>query len=611
MAKQVEIPGSNHTEVNLETQHQIPYPLENLEAVFKAQLVSAGLDPEIVNTLIFRESPTDKDGDYGIHCGQLAKVLKKAPHLIASELATKLKVDPDGLITGYIAIGPYINMAIDYAKFGAMVLDKVTELKNNYGKENIGQGKRIIIDMSSPNIAKRMSIGHLRSTIIGDSLARIYKHLKYDVIKDNHLGDWGTQFGHLLRAIELWGDPDAIRDNPIEELQKLYVKISDLGDPQHESYAHLDQAEAEKQAEKIKDEGRAWFKKLEDGDPQARELWQQVVEWSMLEFQKMYDVLGVTFDWSRGESYYEPHLKDAIQKVKDSGIATESEGALVVNMEDSGLRTAVIQKSDGATLYLTREIATGIHRAETEKADGLIYVVGEDQKLYFQQFFEILKRMGLPMSKNCQHVYFGLIHTEEGKMSTRKGRTILLQDVIAESFIRTREIVEKSGHITLELEKERLIRQVSIGALKWNDLIADPKRSIVFDWDSMLSMDGKSAPYVQYSYVRAYSLLEKVDPAILLDVKVIPSEESEKELIRLIAAFPGSIQEAASTYNPSKIAVHIYTLAKAFNSFYHDLPILKEINMDKRNSRLAITAITAQTIQTGLYLLGIETPTKM
>jgi len=276
-----------------------------------------------------------------------------------------------------------LNATLNYKKFGNLVRNSVCEMRADYGKEKIDIGQRIIIDMSSPNIAKRMSIGHLRSNIIGDSLARIFKHLDFEVIKDNHLGDWGTQFGPLLRAIELWGDEEAIAQNTLEELQKLYVRISDAGEPDSKLYKDLNKEEAKQRAGQVKNEGREWFNKLEQGDPEVRAKWQQIVNWSMQEFQKMYDVLGVDFDWTRGESYYEDMLPDAIQKIRESGIATDSKGALVVNMEDSGLDVAIVQKSDGATLYLTREIATGIHRNDTEHANGMVYVVGENQKFYF------------------------------------------------------------------------------------------------------------------------------------------------------------------------------------------------------------------------------------
>lgn len=587
------------------------YPISQINNEFKEALRSIGLEDEILEQMMVKESPDNVDGDFGIHCAPLARILKKNPAQIAQEITAQIPVDPNGVIAEYVAVGPYINARINYVRYAEMVRDSVFELGADYGKELIGTGQRIVIDMSSPNIAKRMSVGHLRSTIIGDSLAKIFEHLDFEVIKDNHLGDWGTQFGHLLRAIELWGDEDQIAQDPIAELQKLYVRISDAGEADSDLYKGLNAEEAAQKAEQIKNEGREWFRRLEQGDPEARARWQQIVDWSLQEFQRMYDVLGVDFDWTRGESYYEGMLPEAIQKVRESGIATESDGALVVDMEDDNLGTAIIQKSDGATLYLTREIATGIHRSDVESTDGMIYVVGEDQKFYFEQFFEILRRMGYPLAEKSKHVYFGMISLPEGKMSTRKGRVILLEDVVNEAFARTRELVSERSHVTSEREKEELVRQVAVGALKWNDLMADPRRSIVFDWDSMLTMEGNSAPYVQYTHARAASLLEGIDVRALSSVQVNPEHATEKAVIQRVAEFPEVVKDAGQSYNPSKIASHIYELAKAFNAFYHQVSVLREENYDKRMSRLAITVTVAQTIQTGLGLLGIEAPMRM
>ncbi len=590
---------------------EITYPISAVGREIKAALMQSGIDEDLLAEIEIKPSPTAVEGDYGIHCAPFARKQRRNPVQIARELAEGLTVNPDGIIKDYVAVGPYLNIKVDYAKFGNLVRDSVFEMGDEYGKEKIGTGQRVVIDMSSPNIAKRMSVGHLRSTIIGDSLARIFKHLDFEVIKDNHLGDWGTQFGHLLRAIELWGDEKAIAENPLEELQKLYVRISDAGEPDSDLYKALDIEEAERKAEQVKNEGREWFKRLEQGDPEARSQWQQIVDWSLQEFQRMYDVLGVDFDWTRGESYYENHLPQTIQKVQESGITTESKGALVVNMEDKGLGVAIIQKSDKATLYLTREIATGIHRSEVENADGMIYVVGEDQKFYFQQFFEILRRMGNPIVDKSKHVYFGMIRLPEGKMSTRKGKVILLEDVVNEAILRTNQLVEKRTHVSSSEERTKLVLQIAIGALKWNDLMADPRRSIIFDWDSMLTMEGNSSPYVQYAFARTASLLEGIDANSLASVQITPEHETEKAIVKLIADFPEVVKVAGETYNPSKIATFVYDLAKAFNAFYHELSVLKAETHEKKMSRLTITASVSQTIQVGLGLLGIETPVKM
>jgi len=587
------------------------YPINLLNQEFRSSLEQVGADADLLDEIDIKPSPEGVDGDFGFHCAPFAKRLRRNPVKIAQEFSRQMPVDPNGLLEGYEAVGPYTNARVNYEKFGSLVRDSVFEMGTDYGREKIGAGQRVIIDMSSPNIAKRMSVGPLRSTIIGDSLARIFDHLGFEVIKDNHLGDWGTQFGHLLRAIELWGDEEAIAQNPIEELQKLYVRISSAGDPDSKLYRGLNKDEAQQRAEQIKNEGREWFKRLEQGDSEARHRWQQIVDWSMQDFQKMYDVLGVDFDWTRGESYYEGMLPDVIQKIRESGIAVDSEGALVVNMEDVGLGVAIVQKSDGATVYLTREIATGLDRTDIEHADRMIYVVGEDQKFYFEQFFEILRRMGYPIADQSKHVYFGMVRLPEGKMSTRKGRVILLEEVVKKAFDKTRRLVEQRTHITSPQEREEVIRQVAIGAVKWNDLMADPRRSIIFDWDAMLSMDGNSAPYVQYTHARAASLLEGADFDTLATARIRPEHEIEQTLIKLVAEFPEAVKAAARSYNPSKIASHIHELARAFNTFYHEVSVLKAESEEMKLSRLAITACAAQTIQTGLGLLGIEAPARM
>lgn len=590
-------------------QTETTYPAHLVAGQFKDAFRAIGVDEYLIRAMVLNESPATVEGDVGIHCGVFAKEMRKNPVLIAQELVEELPVDPDEIIEEFVAVGPYINARINHQRFANLVRDSVFEMGADYGKERLGTGQRVIIDMSSPNIAKRMNVGHLRSTIIGDSLARIFKHLDFEVIKDNHLGDWGTQFGHLLRAIELWGDEAAIAENPVPELHDLYIRINELIDPGSARYRDMDEAEAQRLTEELKAPGREWFRRLEEGDPEVYARWQQIVEWSLEEFQRMYDVLGIDFDWVRGESYYQELLQDTIQTLKDSGVTTESDGALVVDMEDAGLGTALVQKSDGATLYLTREIATGIHRSEEEHADHMIYVVGEDQRFYFEQFFEILRRMGYQI--NSKHVYFGLIRLPGGKMSSRRGRFVALEDVIEEAMDTTRDLANESIHVTDPAEREKLAHQVAIGALKWNDLMADPKRSYVYNKDAMLSSEGNSAPYVQYAYARAMSLIEGINMEDLSQAKIIPSTELERKVMQLVAAFPEAVRAAAEAYSPSKIAGYTYELAKAFNDFYNKLPILREEDEETRLSRLAITTSAAQTIQTGLELLGIEAPMRM
>ncbi|PIY79680.1 MAG: arginine--tRNA ligase [Candidatus Pacebacteria bacterium CG_4_10_14_0_8_um_filter_43_12] len=586
------------------------YPLAQLKQEVITALQKIDLPLEVVNQVIISRTPEQIEGDFGFHCAAFSVSLKKSPNEIAQELAAKLQPEQDGYVQSFLAIGPYLNLQLNFQKFGQDVVENVLDMGADYGKEKQDQEQKIIIDMSSPNIAKRMSVGHLRSTIIGDSLAKILAHLGHRITKDNHLGDWGTQFGHLLRALELWGDPKIIEEHPIEELQKLYVRINQAADPKSEIYQGLSQTEAEEKAAKIVNEGRAWFKRLEDGDPNARAKWQEIVDWSMLEFQKMYTIFGVEFDWVKGESFYEDMLQPTIARLEHCGIVTKSEGALVIDMEDQGLRTVIIKKSDGATLYLTRDIATALYRSD-QKFDAMIYVVGEDQKFYFEQLFGVLKEMGLKIAEKSKHVYFGLIRLTDGKMSTRKGRVIFLEDLVNEALERTKKLVENRTQVTDAREKERLVKQIAIGALKWNDLMADPKRTIIFDWDKILTMEGNSAPYVQYAQVRAASMLKGIDPLQLQKAIILAKQESECKLISLLALFPEAILSAAEEYDPSKIAIYVYDLAKTFSTFYHDLPILKETNSQIQQSRLAITAAVAETLKVGLALLGIEAPEKM
>ncbi|OGE26419.1 arginine--tRNA ligase [Candidatus Daviesbacteria bacterium RIFCSPHIGHO2_02_FULL_39_12] len=553
-------------------------------------------DPDLVHLVEIGQPPEHISADFGIPCFPLARKLRRAPNGIAEELALGLQVIEGDFISAYDAEGPYLNIDLNPRSYATAVARSVFKWRDVYGGENTGHGQHVVIDMSSPNIAKQMSIGHLRSTIIGDSLAKIAEVSGFKVTTDNHIGDWGTQFGKLIYAIKAWGDEKEIEREPIKALQELYVKFH---------------AEAEKDP-KIEDEGRSWFKRLEDDDPEARRLWRKCVDWSMSEFQQVYDLLGVKFDVTLGESFYEPLLKPAVERVRTSGILVESKGALGVDLSDKGLGFAIVLKTDGATLYMTREIATGMYRAEQMGADQMVYVVGEDQKAYFQQYFEILRRLGYPIADQSRHVYFGMVTLEEGRMSTRKGRVILLRDVIEESIERAEKILKQSNPDLFadSLKRAQVARQVGIGALKWNDLSADPKRSIVFNWDRMLAMDGYSGPYIQYSHARAQSVLEKGGTSNLNDVNVTAGEKEEMELVKAIASFPAAVRKAAETYAPAVVATSLFEIAQVFNKFYHNHTILGAEG-DLRDSRLALTAATAQVFKNGLNLLGIEAPGRM
>ncbi len=617
--------------------------------------------------LQFTESPQGTGFDFGVNVIKIAKDSGKNPQELAKSLAEKINSTNYPLVESAASMGPFLNFSLNMDEFGGRVLDQIFDQKSSYGKEKIGNGQRVIIDMSSPNIAKRMSIGHLRSTIIGDSLANLYKSQGYEVIRDNHLGDWGTQFGKLIVAMKKWGNEQSIlnSDDPIEELQELYVKfhseaekdasglrksakekwlqgkadeVSGLNEAIENVSQEImtrkkigrDQLEMEDKVVEdaldrvivtdLEKEGRDWFLRLEQGDPEARRLWKLCVDLSMKEFNKIYKTLGVDFEKTLGESFYENKLQETIKLVKKNKNANISDGALIIDMNDVGLGAAIVQKSDGASVYFTRDLACAIYRERDLKVDKMIYVVGDDQKFYFKQLFESLRRLGYKVGDNAEHVYFGMIRLPEGKMSTREGRVILLKDVVEEGFKRAEDILRQKNPELAKNKKLRdeVVRQVAVGALKWNDLSQDPRKSIEFSWDKALRLDGNSAPYVQYTAVRAKSIVESAGlPNGTVSLKDIffPmdifSHQSEKALIRKLSEYPSVLSEAIKENNPSKVATFVYDLAKRFNAFYTNVPVLKSETENLKKSRLLLTAASVQVITNALGVLGIEVPEKM
>lgn len=575
------------------------YPLDYLEkSVVEKIKKNTGYDNEIV----ISEVPSKFNADYGIQLAQVARTLGSNPVSLALDLSKKDWQHP--YLSEVKAHGPYLNFQLEYKRFGLDVVDGILNDEKKYGQERKKKRGKVVVDMSSPNIAKRMSYGHLRSTIIGDAIANLYESQGYDVIRDNHIGDWGTQFGKQIVAIKLWGDEKKLMKSPepVGDLQELYQKFH---------------KEAEDRPE-LEDLGREWFLKLEQGDPEARRLWKMCVDLSMKEFNQIYETLGVSFDVTLGESFYENKLQKTIDEVARNRISKKSEGALVVDMSDKNLGVAIIQKSDGASVYMTRDLAAAIYREKEMKADKAIYVVGEDQKLYFQQLFQVLKGLGHDIGEESEHVYFGMVRMEEGKMSTRKGRTILLNDVINEGLERERRVIaSRNPELSRNTQKrEKVVRQVAVGALKWNDLARDPRRSIEFSWDDALNLEGYSAPYVQYAAVRANSILKNagVDKKHLTQDK--PTDEiyetdSEKSLVKKLAQYPKIVKSSQEQNNPSVVANSIYEIAKDFNNFYRNNPVLKETNRNIVLSRLKLVGATSQVIENGLGILGIEVPDEM
>ena len=566
---------------------------------FKEQIAEGlaretGLD---ANELLYKiETPPDrKMGDYAFPTFMLAKTMRKNPAVIAQELKEKLS-DVEGVREIAVA-GPYLNFFIDTTALAENVLKAVLEEGDRFGSSDIGKGKTTIVDYSSPNIAKPFHIGHIRTTIIGDSIKRIYKHLGYNVEAINHLGDYGTQFGMMIEAYKRWGDDDVIEKNPIPELVKLYVRINQ-------------EAETNKE---LLDNSREWFRKLESGDKEAVALWQWFRDLSLDEFKRVYNMLDVEFDSYRGESYYSDLMLKAVDEIKAKGLLVEDQGAQIINLDKYNLPPAIIIKSDGSTIYLTRDIATAIFRKDTYDFYKNIYVVGSQQNLHFQQLKAILKEMGYDWADDCIHVPFGMVSLPEGTLSTRRGKVVYLEDVLnratekVDDILRERE--EKNGY-TME-NREELARQVGIGAVKFQELFNQRIKDYVFDWDRTLSFDGETGPYVQYTHARMHSLLEKgaFDPAKSVDVKALTLDD-EKELLQQLYGFNQVIVDSHEKYEPYLVTRYITECAKTFNKYYTNTPILVEDD-DIKNARLLLVYGVKNMIKIGLNLLGIEAPNKM
>jgi len=522
----------------------------------------------------------------------------KNPREFANFLAKKLQKDKDlaKIVSKIEVAGPgFINFFLK-KEFFIEELKRILKEKNKYGKSKNGKNKTVIFDYSSPNIAKPFGIGHLRSTIIGQALYNIYKFLGFKCIGDNHLGDWGTQFGKLIVAVKKWGEKKT-GDYSIEDLEELYIKFH---------------KEVEKNP-KIEEEGREWFKKLEEGDKEAKKIWRAFVKISLKEFTKIYKLLGIKIDYALGESFYEEMLKDIIKEAKEKKIAIESQGALIIKYPHNELPPAMILKSDGATTYLTRDLATVKYRLKKWKPDLIIYEIGVDQELHLKQLFRAVELLGWDKTKFF-HVAHGLYRKTTGKFSTRRGETIHLEEVLKEAILRAREIVQNSetGRGLSEEEKEKVAKMVGIGAVKYNDLSQHYSKDIVFDWEKILNLKGNSAPYLQYTFVRCQSVLRKVKFKTLpKKIEAIDFNLEEEDILREIYKFPEIVQEAAERFSPNLICNFIFDLAQKYNFFYDLHPILKAKTEELKIFRLALTMAVAQVLKNSLNLLGISAPEKM
>ncbi|NQP43300.1 arginine--tRNA ligase [Streptococcus suis] len=545
------------------------------------------LEVEAIYNLL--EKPKSSEmGDIAFPAFSLAKVERKAPQAIAANIVEKLDT------TGFekvVATGPYVNFFLDKAAISHQVLTDVITEKDQYGKLNIGQGRNVTIDMSSPNIAKPFSVGHLRSTVIGDALANIHEKLGYKPIRINHLGDWGKQFGMLIVAYKLWGDKAAVEADPISELLKLYVRIN---------------AEAEEKPE-LDDEARQWFKKLEDGDPEAHELWQWFRDESLVEFNRIYDKLDVTFDSYNGEAFYNDKMDEGIQILEEKGLLQESKGARIVDLESYNLPPALIMKTDGATLYITRDMATAMYRKRTYDFVKSIYVVGQEQINHFKQLKAVLKEMDFDWSDDMTHITFGLVTKDKKKLSTRKGNIILLEPTLDEAISRALTQIEAKNP---DLEnKEEVAHAVGVGAVKFYDLKTDRDNGYDFDLEAMVSFEGETGPYVQYAYARIQSILRKANfvPSAENDYKLADAESWD--IIKHIQNFSNVVERAGDKFDPSLIAKYAINLAQAFNKYYAHTRILDE--SPERDSRLALAYATGLVLKEALRLLGVKAPEKM
>ena len=538
------------------------------------------------------EVPPNKDmGDFAFPCFKLAKVFRKAPNMIAAELSEK--IEAKGVISNVTPLGGYINFFVNKSQLAETVIKDVLTKKEKYGHSNLGKDKTIVIDFSSPNIAKPFHIGHIRTTVIGNALYKIHDSQGYNTVRINHLGDYGTQFGKLIVAFKLWGNKEAVEANPIPELLKLYIQFHD---------------EAERHPE-MEDEARAWFTKLENGDKEAKELWQWFRDESLKEFARVYDLLDIEFDSYNGESFYSDKMDRVIDIIKDKGLLQESQGTNIVDLEEYNMPPALITKNDGSTLYMTRDLAAALYRKENYDFEKCIYVVGSQQSLHFQQLFKVLELVGFEWAKDMVHVPFGMVALEEGTMSTRKGRVVFLEDVLKQAIEKTKETMLTKNPNALNVDE--IAKQVGVGAVVFQELSNSRIKDYTFSWSRTLSFEGETGPYVQYTHARCCAVLRKAEEEVTTDINYeLLNDVDSAEVLKVIASFNKTILNAMRKNEPHIITRFVLDLAQAFNKFYHDNSILVE-DAELRKARLALVCATRQALENGLKLLGMQAPERM
>ncbi len=557
-----------------------------------AKTIAANVGADAAELCEWLETPPNPDmGDVAFPCFKLAKTMRKAPNMIAASLAPALG-EIDG-ISRIEPMGGYINFFADKTSFARTTLERVLDEGARYGGSDVGSGKTVCLDYSSINIAKPFHIGHLSTTAIGNALRRIYDHLGYKTVSINHLGDWGTQFGKMILAYKLWGDKETVEKGGVRAMMQLYVRFHD---------------EAEKD-DSLNDRARAWFKRIEQHDPEAVEIFEWFKAITLKEVGKTYDLLGIKFDSYAGESFYEDKMQPVIDELREKHLLKVDNGASIVDLSEYSMPPCLILRSDGATLYATRDLAAAIYRKNTYDFDKLLYVVAYQQSLHFKQIFKVLELMGKDWVKDCVHVSFGMVSLTDGTLSTRHGRVVFLEDVLNAAIEKTLDVIkEKSPDLE---DKETVARQIGVGAVVWGVVYNGRIKDIVFSWDKALNFDGETGPYAQYTHARCCSVLRKAGgyDRAKIDYSAL-SDEASSALVKAIAEFPAAVSEAAEKYEPYIISRSVINVCSCFNKFYYDNRIMDE-NEGVRNARLALTDAARNVIKTGLYLVGLEAPEKM
>lgn len=541
------------------------------------------------------EVPPNNDlGDYAFPCFRLAKILKKSPQLIAEELKEKINLD-ENIIKIDIA-GGYLNFFINKVILTKNVLEEIEEKKERYGSNSSGENKTVLVEYSSPNIAKPFHIGHLRNTVIGSSLYKIYKFLGYNTVGINHLGDYGTQFGKMIEGYKRWKDKYDIENNPIDELTNIYVRINNLC----------------KEDESVLELCRENFKKLEEGDKYCLDIWNKLKDLSLKEFQKTYDLLGIKFDSLKGEAFYSDKIDEVVNKLEEKGILKDSEGAKIVDLEDKGLGVCMIKKSNGSTIYATRDLAAILYRARTYDFDKCLYVVAYEQNLHFKQVFEVAKYLGIPEKclNGLEHVSYGMVRLVTGKMSTREGTVVKVNGLLEEAIERAKKIIEEKNP---EMEnKDEEAKKIGLGAVIFNNVSNTIIKDQIFDWNTVLNFNGETGPYIQYIFVRTKSVLEKiVDVPNVKDInlELLQDKESQK-VISTLYDFENILMQVVQKNEPSILARYLITLSQNYSNFYNENKIIDD-NKEIKNARIVLTKAVNIVLKQGASLLGIEMPNKM